>query len=1056
MINVKTILFDMFFTETEQASSNRKLEQENANMFTSIVDIYPNVTIVVQNEKLVYANLLGLSLLKCANLGEITGRSIYEFIDPKAHTTVKKMVADKVYNEIQNPFSIKLVATDGNCICFEASSRPFTYNNNVAVLIVGCDIPERKQMNELLKKKQKNLEEAQRIGKIGSWELDLTQHEIERSDEIYRIYELDLITASASPEEYLSVIHPDDRDKVRITHKNSIKNKTPYAIEYRLLFVDGRVKYLSERSETFYDESGNPLRSVGTVQDVTEEKQYLAKIEVLSFALDNASEAIFISDEKAISFNYVNNEACRSLGYSRELLLGMSFYDICPDVTMDFLKQINANLGSAKSLITESVLRKKDGAIFPVEVTNARYQFDDKTYVMTIARDVSDRKKVEEALREERKLFIDGPVVTYKCKFVDGWPVEYASPNIFDCLGYTPEDLISGRVSVFGIIHPEDLLRIDKELEHYLETMTFSFEQEYRVLCSDGKYIWVRDFTVMQIDTSGDFTHFNGYLIDITEQKKRENALIEAEEKLRESEQRYREIFNNSNDGLYLLEILGNSRFRLLAVNARYEREFSVTSEQCVGLMIEEIVSPEIAVLLNAQFQHCIDVGIAIDEKIELDTPMGKRTYRSILIPIQDNTGKIYRVMGVAHDVTTELNNRLELERIRNLLSDAEVIASLGNFYMDFKIAKFYCSKGVYKILGLPFKEETSGNLNVLKYIHPEDLRMVNEKLNFAFDFQIKFDEIFRIIDNLGEEKVVHAIGSFVTGSLGNELFLGNFQDVSAVHSLKKQVAIGEEKMKILAENSPSGILIFSGGVPIFINQALLCLCGVSSMEEFVNINPIDLVHPDDLRRIINLFKMLFDDKNEAPSSYQQTLRSKEMNGRLRTFDLRFTYCWMDSNKYLQVLVNDITDEIEKEKMMSSIASDSLYISQRNSIVSNAKKELDDILQNKCGNCNQKINFRNALNVLETYSESNTDWAFFNKNFENLHPGFIPNLKVICPTLTVTDIKHCACIRLNVDTKETARFFNVTPASVHTSRVRLKKKLNLPESIDLMEFIDNI
>jgi len=472
--------------------------------------------------------------------------------------------------------------------------------------------------------------------------------------------------------------------------------------------------------------------------------------------------------------------------------------------------------------------------------------------------------------------------------------------------------------------------------------------------------------------------------------------------------------------------------------------------------MIEEIVSPESAILLNAQFQHCIDLGIAIDEKIELDTPMGKRTYRSILIPIRDNAGEIYRVMGVAHDVTNELNNRLELERIRNLLSDAEVIASLGNFYMDFNNSKFYCSKGVYKILGLPFEEETTGNLNVLKYIHPEDLRMVNEKLHFAFDTQIKFDEIFRIIDNLGEEKVIHAIGSFVTGSLGNELFLGNFQDISAVHSLKKQVAIGEEKMKILAENSPSGILILNGGIPIFINQALLCLCGVNSMEEFVKINPVDLVHPDDLHSVMKLSKKLFEDKNEEPSSYCQTLRSKEENGKVKIFDLRFTYCWMDNNKYLQVLVNDITDEIEKEKMMSSMASDSLYISQRNSIISNAKRELDDILQNKCGKCNQKVNFRKILEVLETYSKSDTDWGFFNKHFEDLYPGFIPNLKVLCPALTVTDIKHCACIRLNVDTKETARFFNVTPASVHTSRVRLKKKLNLPESIDLMEFIDNI
>lgn len=1054
MKSFKTILADIFSVEAEQTSFNNKLEQEKDNMFNSIVEIYPNVTVVVQDEKIIHVNSAGLSLLKCADSCEIIGKSIYEFIDPDNHVAVRKMVENEVCNDVNNPFSIRLFAASGDYIYLAANSRPFTYNNNTATLIVGSDVTERRQLDELLKKKQKNLEEAQRIGKIGSWELDLTLNKIERSDEIYRIYELD--NTSALSEECLSVIHPDDRDKVRIAHTDSIKNKKPYQIEYRLLFADGRIKYISEHCETFYDELDNPLRSVGVVQDVTESRQTQAKIEMLSFALDNASEGIFVSDEKTVSFDYVNDKACKSLGYSREQLLEMTVFDICPDVTTNLLKQINVDLGSVKPSIVESRLRKKDGAIFPVEVTNVRYQFNDKAYVMTNVQDVSNRKKAEDVLQEERKLFIGGPVITFKCRFVDGWPVEYVSPNIIDWLGYTPEELTSGKVSVFGIIHPDDLLRIDQELEHYLETKTFCFEQEYRVACKDGKYIWVQDFTVLLQDPDGNITHFEGYLTDITEQKKKQNALIETKGKLSESEQRYRQIFDNSNDGLYLLEILGNSHFRLLAVNARYEREFSVTSEQCVGLTIEEIVGSETAALLNVQFQRCVDAAISIDERIELDTPMGKRTYRSILIPIRDSAGKIYRVMGVAHDVTNELKNKLELETIRNLLSDAEVIASLGNFYMDYSNDKFHCSKGVYKILELPFEEGTTGNLNVLKFVHPEDIGRVKERLHFALDTQIKFNEIFRIVDSVGIEKVVHAIGSFVMDSLGNELFLGNFQDVSAVHSLKKQVVIGEEKMKILAENSPSGILILSGGVPLFINQALLYLCGVSSMEEFVKLNPIDLVHPDDLRVVMKLSKKLFDDKNEEPSSYQQILRSKEQDGRVKIFDLRFTYCWLDNNKYLQVLVNDITDEIEREKMMSSMASDSLYISQRNSIVSNAKKELDDILQNKCGKCNHKINFRNTLDVLETYSKSDTDWGFFNKHFEDLYPGFIPNLKVLCPTLTVTDIKHCACIRLNVDTKETARFFNVTPASVHTSRVRLKKKLNLSESIDLMEFIENI
>jgi len=1311
MKSLKTILNSISSLEAELISLNEKLEREKDNMFNSIVEISPNFTAIVQNEKIVYANLTGLSILKCANLSEIIGRSIYEFIHPDIHANIKSLFEGKVYNELNNPLHIQMLTTAGDSICLEASSKPFTYNNKKAVLIIGqevtnelihkqklmeeenlralilnsfpeliafyepnhkirwmnaaakkyygitddsyigkycygvrfssdkacedcpisgnkeelterivydkdviwqvkhtplfdplgniigyietsvditkkeqqkaelkeaedkvqlaeqryreifnssheslfllevlgnsrfrtlevnpqfekevgltremcvgktmeeaasadlaakmnakyqrcvdaraiieedievqlpdrvryfhtelvpvfdengtvCringvtrDITERKQLDALLKKRQKNLEEAQRIGKIGSWELNMHLNKIERSDEIYRIYELDPLNSSASPADYLSVIHPDDRAKVGTAHADSVRNKKPYQLEYRLLFADGRVKYVSERCETYYDESGNPLRSIGTVQDITEQIQNRQLVDMLGFALNNASEAVYICEEKTVNFIYVNDQACRSLGYSHEELLGLTIFDVDPNVTEDMLRQIDVDIALGKTSIIETGHKRKDGTVFPVEITNSCYQYNDKTYMMNIVQDITERKQAEEALQEERKLFIGGPNVAFKWAAADGWPVEYVSPNIIEQFGYTPEDLTSGEVSFVSIVHPDDMPRIGEEVAKYSEAMVPCFEQEYRIAHADGVYRWVYDFTVVVRDSNGNITHYKGYINDITERKNKQKALIEAEDKLKESEQRYREIFNNSHDSISLLEVLEGPRFRILALNDQYLKEIGVTREQFVGNTVEQNVSLEDAARVNAKYKHCVDTGAIYTDTIELNMPKGLRTYHSTLIPIHDNTGKVYRLMAVSRDITDELKNKLELEKSMNLLSDAEVIASLGNFYMDFTNEKFHCSKGVYKILGLPYKNETTESLDVFKFVHPEDIEGIKGKLNYAFEARIKFDEILRIIDHSGTEKVIHATGSFVTDLSGTELFLGNFHDVSAVHSLKKQVVIGEEKMKILAENSPLGILISSGGAPLFINQALLDSCGVCSMEEFVKMNPINLIHPGDRGSAMKLSKKILENRNEEPSSHQLMLRSMGQNGRERIFDLRITVCWMDDKKYIQVLVNDITDEIEREKMMSSMASDSLYISQRNSIISNVKKELNDILENGCGKCNLKPNFRGTLNVLDTYSKSETDWGLFNKYFENLHPGFIPSLKALCATLTVTDIKHCACIRLNVDTKETARFFNVSPASIQTARVRLKKKLNLPEAVDLREFIETI
>jgi len=161
----------------------------------------------------------------------------------------------------------------------------------------------------------------------------------------------------------------------------------------------------------------------------------------------------------------------------------------------------------------------------------------------------------------------------------------------------------------------------------------------------------------------------------------------------------------------------------------------------------------------------------------------------------------------------------------------------------------------------------------------------------------------------------------------------------------------------------------------------------------------------------------------------------------------------VDGVKYLQILVIDITHEIEKEKIRSKLASNSLYINQHNEVIVNVKKMLDELIHSKGY---RRSDFKDVISVLDNYVKLKKDWGLFDDQFENIHPNFVQNLQNRCPTLTINDIKHCACIRLNIDTKETARFFNVAPATIQTSRVRLKKKLNLPESTDLRAFIRSV
>ncbi|MFZ3018148.1 MAG: PAS domain S-box protein [Gallionella sp.] len=188
----------------------------------------------------------------------------------------------------------------------------------VQVRGVVMDITGRKQAEEQLRRSEHGLAEAQRIAHLGSWELNLENNALVWSDEIYRIFEIDKKKFGASYEAFLNAIHPDDREMVNKAYTNSVANWGTYDIVHRLLMPDGRIKYVNEKCETYYGEDGKPLRSVGTVHDITErvqDEQALQRLNRELRAISNCNQALMRAEDEQALLDEICRIICDDAGY---------------------------------------------------------------------------------------------------------------------------------------------------------------------------------------------------------------------------------------------------------------------------------------------------------------------------------------------------------------------------------------------------------------------------------------------------------------------------------------------------------------------------------------------------------------------------------------------------------------------------------------------------------------------------------------------------------------------------------------------------------------------
>lgn len=362
------------------------------------------------------------------------------------------------------------------------------------------------------------------------------------------------------PEEFTSgrisvadLIHPDDYKRVMKTIISAAHSgKTAIEIEFRIINASGRIRWIHQFTTINREPSGKVKNFIGYDLDITDRKiveQNLTEernifiggpVKVLKIGPDLTKPAEYLSPNVA-EYGY-SPEDWTSGSISVKKLINPKDYK---RVVKEYIQATRAGENSFDS---EFRIQTKDGTERWV------YQFmviirDDSGKVASYLGyylDITERKLAEQALLEERNLFIGGPVVVFKAKMNIIKPADYVSSNITQ-FGYSVEDWLDGRVGLKDIIHPDDFKVVLRKIVTETARGKSAFDIEFRAVKPDGEIRWVYQFVVIARDENGKPHNYYGYVLDITENKHAQLAV-------RESEEKYRNLVETAQDSILILE----------------------------------------------------------------------------------------------------------------------------------------------------------------------------------------------------------------------------------------------------------------------------------------------------------------------------------------------------------------------------------------------------------------------------------------------------------------------------------------------------------------------
>lgn len=652
------------------------------------------------------------------------------------------------------------------------------------------DISQSIELKEELFEKKMQLIESQKMAHLGYW---IQNHEAGKhlwSDEVYSILGIAPNELVPSFDAYLAFVHPHDKDAVESTFYEALHNKTGYELTHRVLLKNNVIKYVNQRCYTNYNDYGEPLQTVGIVQDTTAMEQTRKHLreseEKFRSVFDHAPIAIVLVN-KATKPILSNNQFCQITGYNIKEInrKGLDDFTHPDDVenNLELYHQLFANKTDNFTLTKRYI--KKNGQTIWVKATVSAVKNEKNQAEMAIAmiQDITAEKKAtRELIKSEYKYrtLIENANDGIGLFDMDFKPIIY-NTALYKMLGYELNEYLKIDHKKFELFHPDDVQDARKALDKIKNREKAKIEKRLKNKDGNYQYFSINYIPVIHEEKPAILI----FRRDISQRKMAE-----------QQNEEYRLFLETLMENLPIsLFAKTTPDFRYLYWNRALEKLTGITAENALGKTDHELM----------QFRKDADQYLKEDQQLlkrkhklesehEFTNTLGEIKQFNTIKTLHESTVGNPVVLGISMDITRLKEAEKQVEQSTQMLKEAQKIAKLGYWEYDVEKDLFFDNIENRQILGT---EKLAYFINAQQFFNlvtDADKEMVQQEFNKCIKKKVNGEGVIRIKHDEGIKHVAINYRPVVEQNKVIKL-RGTCLDISRIR--KSEIALRESENRL-------------------------------------------------------------------------------------------------------------------------------------------------------------------------------------------------------------------------------------------------------------------